>query len=324
MKNLIVNTGSASKKYALYDGENELIAFYFEKDKVSFVVTIKIDGYQEKHIIKKHEYEYSLDYLLKMSAKKSIIKSQEEIGKIGMRIVSPGLFFIENKKIDDLYIKNLKLAFKRAPLHIEPVLTELAKLKKIFKNVEVFGISDSAFHKDMPEKAKLYGLPISFSKVHEIYRYGYHGISLESIVNKLRNKSGLQEKIIVCHLGGGVTVCAIKDGMCVDTSMGFTPLEGMVMATRIGDIDSGALIYLSEITQLRGMKLLEFLNHECGLLGLSNKASSSVKDLLSLENQNEYAKIALDIYAYKIQKQIGAYIAVLGGLDKIIFTGTTL
>ncbi len=130
------------------------------------------------------------------------------------------------------------------------------------------------------------------------------------------------EKIIVCHLGGGVTICAIKNGMCIDTSMGFTPLEGMVMATRVGDIDSGALIYLSEITQLRGHKLLDFLNHECGLLGLSNKASSSVKDLFEMESQNNYAKLALDLYAYKIQKQIGAYIAALGGVDKIIFTGT--
>ncbi len=322
MKNLIVNIGSASKKYAIYDGENQLIDLYFEIYSGNYALIIKIDGYQEKHIIKKGDYDFPLEYLMDVLIKKSILKSIKEIGKIGIRIVAPGLFFTENKLIDAKYLNNLKIAYKKAPLHVELVLTELGKLNKIFKNIPTYGISDSAFHKDMPQKAKLYGLPISFSKTHEIYRYGYHGISLESIVDKLNNRGGFTDKIIVCHLGGGVTVCAIKDGICIDTSMGFTPLEGMVMATRVGDIDPGALIYLSEITGFKGHKLLDFLNHECGLLGLSNKTSSSIKELLEVENQNEFAMLALDIYAYKIQKQIGAYIASLGGVDKIVFTGT--
>ncbi len=323
MKNLIVNTGSASKKYALYEGDVHLASVHFERDNGSFISTIKLDGgYEEKYAIIPRNYHDSIEHTISILKKKSLIKSKNDINKIGVRVVAPGTYFTENRKIDGEYLKSLKIAFKRAPLHIEPVLAEINKIGKIFQEIPMYGISDSEFHKDMREEAKLYGLPISFSKTHEIYRYGYHGISLQSIVNKLKDKGGLMEKVIVCHLGGGVSVCAIKNGMCVDTSMGFTPLEGMIMATRVGDIDSGALIYISEITGLRGLKLLEFLNHECGLIGLSNKKSSSVKELLDAESQNDFAKTALNIYAYKIQKQIGAYIAILGGVDKIVFTGT--
>ena len=163
---------------------------------------------------------------------------------------------------------------------------------------------------------------IADTKKYEIYRYGYHGLSFQSIVGKLKDKNSLPSKMIVCHIGGGISITAIKDGKSIDTSMGFTPLEGMTMATRVGDIDSGAVIYLSEVSGLKGMKFRQYLNKNSGLFGLSGGVSGDVRDLLKIEYENSDAKNALDIYAYKIQKQIGAYVAVLGGVDSLVFSGT--
>ncbi len=319
--NLIVNTGSASKKYALYEG-NTLISFiHLEKNDRNVDATIRLDGnYQEKHKIDKKKYTDSIQYVINIFLKKSLIRSKNDVSTIAIRIVAPGTYFTEDRLVDRYYLKNLERASKVAPLHIEPVMNELKNLKKNFPKTQIYGISDSAFHKNMLNVARLYSLPMRLSKKYDIQRFGYHGISLQSIVHTLKSKNELPKRMIICHMGGGVTVCAVKNGQSIDTSMGFTPLEGMTMATRIGDIDSGALLYFSEVTGMKGLKLKEFLNHECGLLGLSNGESSSVKELF--ESKSELAKQALDIYAYKIQKQIGGYIAALGGLDLLIFTGT--
>ncbi len=321
MKYIIVNTGSTSKKYALYEGDKQLSFIHLEKNDKGFNSTIRLDGmYEEKYTIDTKNYDDAINYILSIFIKKSLIKSKSDILKIAIRIVAPGTFFTENRFVDANYIKKLGNAAAIAPLHIEPILHELKNIKKNFPSVPLYGISDSTFHKDMPQITKLYALPMKISKKYDIERFGYHGISLQSIVNTLRRKNELPKKMIICHMGGGVTVCAIKNGISIDTTMGFTPLEGMTMATRIGDIDPGALLYVSEVTGLKGLKLKEFLNHECGLLGLSDGESSSVKDLFN--SKSELAKLALDMYAYKIQKQIGAYIAALGGLDLLVFTGT--
>ncbi len=160
------------------------------------------------------------------------------------------------------------------------------------------------------------------AKKYDIQRFGYHGISLESIVNKIKSTGNLPGKIIVCHIGGGVSITAIKDGKSIDTSMGLTPLEGMTMATRVGNIDPGALMYLSNVLCLSKFKFIQFLNKKCGLLGLSNGLSDDVRDLIAAEATNTDAKNALDIYAYNIQKQIGAYVSALGGLDVLVLSGT--
>ncbi len=322
-KYLIVNTGSVSKKYAFYVGDKEQAFFHFEKEGSGFVATLKQDTGSEKFQITKKDFDKAIDYLLNILIKKAFISSMNDINGIGVRTVAPGIYFSENRLIDKQFLKHMKDAGKKAPLHVEAISLEINKLIKIFKNkVPVIGISDSAYHKDMPVKSKLYGINLNDTKKYEIYRYGYHGISLGSIVNKLKANDELSEKIIICHIGGGVSITAVKDGKSVDTTMGFTPLEGMLMATRVGDIDSGALIYLSEVLGLNGDKLKQYLNKKCGLLGLSAGLSDDVRELLKAENENVDAKNALDIYAYKIQKQIGAYIASLGGLDTLVFSGT--
>jgi acetate kinase len=196
-------------------------------------------------------------------------------------------------------------------------------LKKILKKVPIVGVSDSDFHKTIPVHAKYYGLPFEDTKKYQIERYGYHGTSVESILNKLgKEPAGVPSKLIICHIGSGVSVTAIKDGKSVENSMGYTPLEGVMMATRAGDIDPGTVALISENLGLKGKKLKEYLNKKCGLLGVSGK-SEDVRDLIKLEKGGDtQAKLALDMYAYRLQKYIGAYYTVLGGLDAIIFTAT--
>ncbi len=331
MKYLIVNPGSASKKYAVYEDGKEVSFFHLETCMNSFCFTVRTNDYStdqsekiEKGDLSPKDFDKSLPYLFNSLKIKNIINSPEEISVIGIRIVAPGLFFQKNGLIDKGYIKKLYEAKKKAPLHLEAEIEEIERLRKFFgKNVKMVGISDSAFHIDMPEKSKKYAIPLDLAKKYEIYRYGYHGISLRSILSKIRSKEELPSKIIICHIGGGVSITAIKDGKSIDTSMGFTPLEGMIMANRVGDLDSGALIYMSEILYMNGKELRQYLNKECGLFGLSGGKSADVRDLLKFEfGGDNDAKISLDIYAYKIQKQIGAYAVALGGIDRIIFSGT--
>lgn len=324
-KYLIVNTGSASKKYAIYDENGEVAFIHLETEESGYISTVRFSGNFEKVQITKDNFDKSLVYLLGVLKSKNIIADKKELSGIGIRVVAPGMFFQKNGIIDKEYLKKLEDAKKKAPLHLEMIFTEIQNLKKFFGNeIKIVGASDSEFHSTMLEKAKHYAIDSRDAEKHEIYRYGYHGISAASIVNKLKKSNNLPSKIIICHIGGGVSVMAVKDGKSIDTSMGFTPLEGMIMANRVGDIDSGAVVYLSEVLKLNGIKLLQYLNKKCGLFGLSNSLSGDVRDLFKAEeeNKNTLATRALDIYAYKIQKQIGSYFVALGGLDMLVFSGT--
>lgn len=324
-KYLIVNTGSASKKYAVYDKNGEIAFVHLETQEEGFVSTIRIGGQSQTINISEKNFEKSLDYLLEVLKSKNIVSKKEDIFGIGIRVVAPGVYFQSHRIIDDLYEKNLRIAEKKAPLHLEVVIKEIGKLKSFFgKKIPMVGVSDSEFHSTMPEKAKNYAINSVDAEKYEIYRYGYHGISARSIVNKLEKSGSLPEKMIICHLGGGISVMAVKNGKGVETSMGFTPLEGMVMANRVGDIDPGAVVYLSETLGLRGSKLLQYFNKKCGLFGLSGGLSGDVRDLFKAEEErgDKMATKALDTYVYRIQKQIGASCVVLGGLDTLVFSGT--
>jgi len=292
---LIVNVGSTSKKYTLYYGENKSLNFNITED--------------EKH------FKNSSKYIFFTLKKKGLIKSHEDIYIIGFRIVAPGVYFLENRVIDSNYIQRLKLSSEMAPLHIKPTLNEIQSLRKIFTKTKFIGVSDSVFHKNTPNVAKLYAIPSNETSKLQIYRYGYHGISIQSVLRKFTN---LPKKVIVCHLGGGCSITAVKNSRSLDTSMGFTPLEGVTMSTRVGNIDAGALIYLNKKLKLSPDKLEEYLNTKCGLLGLSG-ASSNLKKILELNNLK--SNIAVDHFVYSIKKYIGSYYAALNGLDLLIFTG---
>lgn len=320
---LIINTGSASKKYALYSDNREVFKAHMETEDGNLVSTVKIDTAEKKEIITQENYNNSINYILELLLSNKLITSIDDIKAVGLRIVAPGNYFLSDKIIDEGYLTKLQEAKNRAPLHIEPELSEIEHLKKTMPVTPLVGISDSAFHKTIPDKAKLYGLPQDIASRLEIYRYGYHGISAQSIVNKIKKWLGdIPPKTIICHLGSGSSIIALKNGQSVDASMGFTPLEGMIMSTRTGNIDAGAVIYLAQNLDLDLNNLEAFLNQKCGLLGVSGQ-TSDIRELLKLETAGDrMSATALEIFVYTVRKYIGAYTAALGGLDLLVFTAT--
>jgi len=324
-KYLIVNRGSASEKLAIYTKEKCLAFLHLEMSEsgLDFISTLFVADKKDEKKITERDYKNSLEYGLDIFTKLGIISGKEEIAGIGIRIVAPGEFFQADKLIDNDYIKEVKKVLRDAPLHIMPTYEAILSLKKIFKDIPLVGVSDSDFHKTIPVKAANYGLPFEDVKKYQLKRYGYHGTSVKSVLGKLKAEGLAPQKLIICHIGSGVSITAIKNGESVENSMGYTPLEGVMMATRGGNIDPGIVALISDnLGFFKGDKLKEYLNKKCGLLGVSGQ-SSDVRDLLVLEKQGDArAKLALDMYVYQLQKYIGAYFVALDGLDTLIFTAT--
>lgn len=322
-KILVVNRGSASEKYAIYEGEKCLAFLHLEKaENNAYVCNFDFGGQKKVENISEKDFKNSLTFCLKTLINNKIIINKADLAGIGIRIVAPGKHFQDDNLIDKLYEKEIKKVLHDAPLHLLPTYEMIKLLQQTLKNIPIVGISDSDFHDTIPEKAKYYALPLEITKKYNIERYGYHGISVESILRQLKKESSLPTRIIICHIGSGVSVTAVKDGQSIENTMGFTPLEGVMMATRGGNIDPGVIALLIDKLWLGPKKLKELLNKKCGLLGVSGQ-SSDVRDLIKLEKGgNKEAKIALDMYAYKIQQYIGAYFVALGGLDLLVFTAT--
>lgn len=320
---LIINPGSASKKYALYQGTKEIAAAHFEYENGSYVVTMTMRDLGEKSDVSADDFLNATRYFIDLLVSKKVIGSSQDIAAIGLRAVAPGEHFLQHRIIDDEYIKLLRDAADSAPLHIGLLLSEIEFLQKNFSGTTLAGISDSAFHATMASEARHYALPQKVATDFGIYRYGYHGISAQSVIRSLFLMSGkIPSRIVICHLGSGSSVTALQDGASADTSMGFTPLEGMIMATRVGDIDPGATMYLSQKLSKDCKQLNEFFNEQCGLLGVSGE-SADVRELLKLESEhNKSAALALSMLVYRAKKYIGAYAAALNGIDTLIFTGT--
>jgi len=285
MKILVVNIGSQSKKYSSFENDMGIWSVVIEQR----------DGQLDEE------------------------KLRNPFDMIAFRVVAPGNFFREHKIIDEEFLAQLESARVKAPLHIDRLLSEIKFFRTKFSNVKMVAISDSAFHFTLPDYARLYALPIDDAKKFDIEHFGYHGISVSSIVEILKSRGLLQEKIIVCHLGGGSSITALKNGESVDTSMGFTPLSGLSMATRVGEIDPGALVYLSEAKNLHGEKFEEYLANQCGFLGFAG--TPSMKQLLAQEATDEKSALVIKMFVYQVQKYIGAYAVALGGLDLLVFSG---
>ena len=324
---LLSNPGSASKKYALYgqDGSvtEELLNVHIEREDGKVIAEAKTKGgISEKRSLTEEDFLRPLPYVLALCEERKLIRPDAPICAGGIRIVAPGKYFQAHRIIDVEYEKRLEEARYLAPLHLESALAELSALKAELPGVALVGVSDSAFNSTMGEVARRYALPEETADKSELYRFGYHGISMQSARGKVEEMLGaVPARSIICHLGSGVSIAALRGGDCVDTSMGFTPLEGVPMATRIGAIDAGAVLQLTKL----GMSPQEielFLNKECGLKGLSGR-TGDVRELIELEKQGDAgAKLAIEHFVYHIKKQIGAYIAVLDGIDLLAFTGT--
>jgi acetate kinase len=314
---LTANIGSASKKYTLFAGDARLLDVHLEHDGAGYIATIISPTGTSEEKITQEQFNQAAAFVL------NHVKNQPSLTAIGIRVVAPGGYFTHHRIVDDEYVSKLSQAQEFAPLHITATLAEIHELKKLFPAVPLIAASDSAFHTSIPEIAKRYALPESLVKTYELVRYGYHGLSVSSVINKLATlPGGIPSRTVICHLGSGSSITALLNGSSVDTSMGFSPLEGLPMTTRSGSVDPGVIILLTEKLDLTPRELEKKLNSESGLLGIS-ELSADIRELIKAEESgNEKAKLALDIFAYHTRKYIGSYVAALGGIDALIFTGT--
>jgi acetate kinase len=320
MECLVVNIGSSSKKYALYRGQVQVFSCHFEhEDGMIGVTTVQGDT----HTHEKKEvavFDAAAQYFLDAYHHAF---GDVTITTISVRVVAPGSYFQEHRIIDETYIAKLTEASSIAPLHIKATLDELHRLRQVFPGARCIAASDSAFHSTMPRVAQLYGLPRLVSNEYDIKRFGYHGLSVSSVVESLRHHTGdvLPERIIVLHLGSGCSATALRKGQTIDTSMGFTPLEGLLMSTRSGSFDPTIIFSLLE----RGLTREEIemmLNTASGLRGVSD-TTSDMREIIERSNSGDRnAGEALELFVYTIAKIVGAYTAALGGLDALVFTGT--
>lgn len=320
---LAVNPGSASKKFAVYDGDKRVFFAHIETEAGKYLLNLEIGGAEEKQEITETDYRNDVEFILNLAKIRGAIKGKADIAGVGIRIVAPGEYFYSHNIVDAEFENKLTETEEEAPLHIRPILEEVEELNLVLPEIKKIAVSDSAFHAGLPAHARTYAIAKNVAQKYNIYRFGYHGISVQSVIRKIPVFLGeLPERVIVCHMGSGASITAVKNGKSIDTSMGFTPLEGLPMGTRVGDIDAGALIYLGEKLNLDYRALEKYLNNQAGFLGISGK-TSDVRELLELESKGDPdAALALKIFIYKIQKYIGAYAAAMGGVDLVVFTAT--
>ena len=312
---LVINCGSSSAKYQLFDiGENRSLA-------KGVVERIGSSG-----ACKDHSAAIKIIVDALTDRRRGVIASKDEIEGIGHRVVHGGEEFKESTIITAKVIKSIKKYCELAPLHNPPSLSGIEACSRILKGIPQVAVFDTSFHQTMPESAFIYGLPFNYYKKYGIRRYGFHGTShrfvSEEAARVLRRPSK-SLKLITCHLGNGCSITAVSGGKSIDTSMGFTPLEGLLMGTRSGDLDPAAVLYILEKEKLTIAQVNDILNKESGLLGVSG-VSNDMRDIIKgARGQGPGAKrcrLAMEIFIYRIKKYIGAYFAAMGGLDAVIFT----
>jgi acetate kinase len=319
---LIINPGSTSTCYILFKNNHEIAYAYFLNRFTTHEATYRSTQGEKKQIISEHDYNQSSLLFLNYLRQLSLINAHSDITHIGLRVVAPGTFFTEHRLIDETYMTQLKTAAHLDPLHIDPLIKQIETFKKLLPDAHFHGLSDSAFHSTMSPCAKTYALPQEIMQNLDIHRFGYHGLACASIMRTLSKQNQmLPEKIIVCHLGGGTSITAIKDGKSMDTSMGYSPLEGLPMATRAGNVDANALMQIMQAQSFNPEQLRNFLYTQCGLLGLGGKTGDMRQIEAALKEGNSQSKYAVDFYVYAITKAIGAYAIILGGLDMLVLTG---
>ena len=330
MKILVLNCGSSSVKYKLLDMTSKEVLGSGGVEKIgmkgSFLKHTKQNG--EKVILEGEvlEHQLAIEYILGVltSAKHGCIKNMEEIDAVGHRVVHGGEKFNSSVVITDEVIRNIEACIEIAPLHNPPNLAGIFAISDLLPQIPQVAVFDTAFHQTMPEHAYMYGIPYSLYKKYGIRRYGFHGTSHRYVSRRACEFLGLdynKTKIITAHIGNGGSITAIENGKSVDTSMGFTPVEGLMMGTRSGDVDLGVVTYLMEKEMISTSATTTLFNKHSGVLGVSG-ISSDMRDIeKAISEGNQRAKLALGMYEYRIKKYIGSYAAVLNGFDVLVFTG---
>ncbi len=316
---LAANPGSASRKYSLYSGDELLASLYFEYENGQIICTAKSTAGSQRLELGIADLEQTPQYIVE-ALQQAGVEVKNGFECIGLRVVAPTSLFLLDCLLDDAAITELTELEHLVPLHIRASLEEARGLKANFANTPVVAVSDSAFHITKPDYAWNYAIPLEDADRLQIKRFGYHGISLASIVRELKDLDELPQKLIVCHLGSGNSVSAVLNGLSLDTTMGFSPLEGLMMATRSGSMDVMAALTLQKELGLSPSDLETYLNKKSGLMGVSG-SSSDIRELLVAEADNDYrAGLALRMYVYRIRQAIGQMAASLEGVDALVFT----
>ncbi len=328
MKILVINSGSSSLKFQVIDSDTEqvLVKGLCERIGIDGVFTYKTDKVSIKEPVAMENHTQAVNTLLEalVDQEKGIIRDFSQIDVIGHRLVHGGEKFTGSVVVTDEVIQAMTECNDLAPLHNPANLVGVDACRKLMPDTLMVGVFDTAFNQTMEPKAYLYGLPYRYYEKYKIRRYGFHGISHKYVSQRAAEFMGRdpgEVKTIVCHLGNGASISAVKYGKVIDNSMGFTPLEGLVMGTRCGDVDPGALEFLAKKENLDFPQIMAILNQESGVLGISKNFSSDFRELKDAEiKYNEKAALAREIFAYKVAKYVGSYAAAMNGVDNIVFT----
>ena len=329
MKVLVINCGSSSLKYQVLDMTNEVLMCKGLVERIgidgSVITHEKVGMDKYKLVTPMADHKDAIGHVLDalVNEEHGVIKDMSEIGAVGHRVVHAGEKYAESVRIDDSVIAALEECVELAPLHNPPNLLGIAACKELMPNTPMVGVFDTAFHQTMPPESYIYAIPYEYYEKYGVRRYGFHGTSHKYVAERaadIMNVDIKDLKIITCHLGNGASVSAIKRGKVMDTSMGFTPLEGLVMGTRSGDIDPAIVTYIRQKEDLAPGEFNEILNKKSGVLGISG-ISSDFRDLeVAAEEGDERAMLAIKVFVHKVRSYIGSYIAEMNGGEAIVFT----
>ena len=325
MKILSVNAGSSSLKFQLLDMPDEEVLTSGIVERIGFeeaVFSIKVDGKKVSLTQPIMNHEEAVELLIDGLLKHNIISNLNDIDGVGHRVVQGGEIFKESALIDDVVINHIKQLSPLAPLHNPANLIGILACMNVMSNVKHVAVFDTTFHQSMPKENFLYAVPHEWYKKYGVRKYGFHGTSHQYVSQEaMKILDNPQAKVIVIHMGNGVSLCAIDGGKSVDTSMGLTPLEGVPMGTRSGNVDPALIAYLKDNTEMTSDDVLEALNKKSGYLGLSGGYSSDSRDIVDkMESGDELAKQAFDVQIKRVCDYIGSYYVTLGGVDMICFT----
>lgn len=329
MKILVLNCGSSSIKYALYNMDDKSVMTSGGAERVGLdgaFVKVKLPNGEKKtvmHDIPEHTEGVKFIFSLLTDPEIGVIKDLNEIDAVGHRMVHGGEKFNKSVVLTDEVLKTFEECIDLAPLHNPANLKGVKAVSELMPGLPQVGVFDTAFHQTMPAHSYLYAIPYELYEKYGVRRYGFHGTSHRYVSKRVCDFLGVNpadKKVITCHIGNGGSIAAVDGGKCVDTSMGLTPLEGLMMGTRSGDIDGGAITFLEKKLGLDADGMSDLLNKKSGVLGITG-ISSDMREIESANDEgNERAKLALDMYSYRIKKYVGAYAAAMGGCDIIVFT----
>ncbi|MCF7924891.1 MAG: acetate kinase [Candidatus Izimaplasma sp.] len=325
-KIMAVNAGSSSLKFQLLKMPEEKMITSGIVERIGMkksVFSIKVNGEKIEETTSIPNHGNAVNILLQKLIEHNIIEGYDEIAGVGHRVVHGGDKISESVVLDEEKIEYLEGIIDLAPLHLGPNLTGIKAFQKVLPNVKHVGVFDTAFHQTMPEEAYLYAVPYDWFANHKVRKYGFHGTSHKFITQRyaeMMNKEVKDVNLIIAHIGNGASICAVKNGKSIDTSMGFTPLEGIPMGTRSGNIDPAVVEYMMKVKKKSVKEIMNYLNKQSGYLGVSGLSSDSRDLVAASKSGNHQAKLAIDVQAKRITDYIAAYNNYVGGADAIIFT----